>query len=73
MGLGLSEIVIIILAVAILLFGGKKVVELARGMGRASGEFKKAKMEVERELNEERSSTENSSPTSETEDKGKEM
>jgi len=54
MGLGLPEIVIIILAVAILLFGGKKIVELSRSMGRASGEFKKAKMEVERELKDEK-------------------
>jgi sec-independent protein translocase protein TatA len=50
MGLGLSEIVIIVIAIAILLFGGKKVTELSRSMGRASGEFKKAKREVEREL-----------------------
>jgi len=53
MGLGIPEVVIIIVAVAVLLFGGKKVVELARGMGRASGEFKKAKMDVERELKQE--------------------
>lgn len=52
MGLGISEIVIILLAVTILLFGGKKVVELARGLGRASGEYKKAKTEVENEIKE---------------------
>lgn len=50
MGLGIPEIVIIGLAIVVLLFGGKKVVELARGLGRATGEFKKAKREVEDEL-----------------------
>jgi Sec-independent protein secretion pathway components len=52
MGLGLPEIIIIIVAAAVLLFGGKKIIELSRSMGRASGEFKKARREVERELTE---------------------
>jgi sec-independent protein translocase protein TatA len=50
MGLGIPEIVIIGLAIAVLLFGGKKITELARSLGSASGEFKKAKKDVEREL-----------------------
>lgn len=49
-GLGVSEIIIILLAIGILMFGGKKIVELARSMGRVSGEFKKGKQEIEREL-----------------------
>lgn len=49
-GLGLPEIAIIALAVGILFFGGKKITELARSMGRASGEFKKGRKEVEEEL-----------------------
>lgn len=49
-GLGLPEILVIAIAAAVLLFGGKKIVELARSMGRVSGEFKKGKHEVEREL-----------------------
>ena len=51
-GLGFPEIIIILIAVVILFFGGKKLSELARGVGRFSGEFKKGKMEVEKELKE---------------------
>ncbi len=50
--LGISEIVIILVVVLVVLFGGKKVVELARGMGRFTGEFKKGKIEMEKELEE---------------------
>lgn len=48
--LGIGEIIIILVVAVAVLFGGKKVVELARGMGRFTGEFKKGKMEVEEEL-----------------------
>ena len=48
--LGIGEIIIILVVVVMVFFGGKKVVELARGMGRFTGEFKKGKMEVEKEL-----------------------
>lgn len=51
-GLGLPEITIIIVAVVVLFFGGKKVSELARGAGRFSGEYRKGKAEVEKELKE---------------------
>lgn len=49
-GLGMPEIIIILLGIAILFFGGNKIVELARSMGRVSGEFKKGKQEVAAEL-----------------------
>jgi sec-independent protein translocase protein TatA len=39
-----------ILAVALLLFGGSKIPELARGLGKAKREFKKASEEVESEV-----------------------
>jgi sec-independent protein translocase protein TatA len=51
-GLGLSEIIIILVVIIVLFFGGKKITELAKGMGRFSGEFKKGKMEIEKELKE---------------------
>jgi len=48
--LGINEMVIIVLAIVLLLVGSKKIPELARAMGRALGEFKRGKMEIEREL-----------------------
>jgi sec-independent protein translocase protein TatA len=41
---------IVILLICLLLFGSKKLPELARGMGEAFKEFHKAKDEIEREL-----------------------
>ena len=42
MGLSTTEILVIVILV-LLLFGAKKIPELARSLGRASYEFKKAK------------------------------
>jgi sec-independent protein translocase protein TatA len=39
-----------ILVVVVLLFGAKKLPELARGLGQSLGEFKKARDEFEREI-----------------------
>lgn len=52
MSLGLTEILILIVAAGILFFGGKKISELGRALGRFAGEFKKGKMEVEKEIEE---------------------
>jgi TatA/E family protein of Tat protein translocase len=41
---------VIILVVVMLLFGAKKIPELARGIGKSMGEFKKAKTDFEKEL-----------------------
>lgn len=49
-GLGLPEIAIILIVLAIFFFGGEKVLGMARGMGKAMGEFKKGKDEIEQEL-----------------------
>jgi len=43
---------LIILLIAILLFGASKVPKLARSSGKAIGEFKKGREEVEQELEE---------------------
>ena len=51
-GLGLPEIIIIALAVLVFFFGSKKIAELARGLGRFSGEYKKSKLEIEQEMRE---------------------
>ena len=50
MNLGPWEIVPIILVV-ILIFGGKKLPELARGLGKGLKEFRKVKKEITDEVN----------------------
>tara|TARA_B100000959_G_C14757131_1_gene531726 strand:- start:427 stop:594 length:168 start_codon:yes stop_codon:yes gene_type:complete len=49
MSLGPWEIVLIILAI-ILIFGGKKLPELARGLGQGIREFKKTTQEIKDEV-----------------------
>ena len=49
MNLGGQEM-ILIFVVVLLLFGAKKIPELARGLGKSMGEFKKAREEFEREI-----------------------
>ena len=47
--IGTSEL-ILILIVALFLFGPNKLPELARSLGKAAGEFKKAQLETEHEI-----------------------
>ena len=47
--LGHQEMLIIFLIV-LLLFGAKKLPELAKGLGKSAGEFKKARTEFEDEI-----------------------
>ena len=49
MSLGPWEIVLIILVI-ILIFGGKKIPELARGLGKGLREFKKTTREIKDEV-----------------------
>jgi sec-independent protein translocase protein TatA len=59
---GTMEILLIVVAI-IILFGASKIPELARSLGKATGEFKKAKSETERELRDvEKSIKESKSP-----------
>ena len=50
MSLGAMEITIIFIIV-LLLFGGKKLPELAKGLGKGIKEFKKAKNDISEEIN----------------------
>ncbi len=51
MSLGITEITLI-LVVILLLFGGKRIPELARALGKASYEYKKAKSLIKKEADE---------------------
>ena len=44
------EWIIVIVAVILFLFGAKKIPELARGLGKATGEFNRGKYLVQREM-----------------------
>ena len=45
---GIGEIVFI-LVIVVLVFGAKRIPEIAKALGRAAHEFKKAKTEIEKE------------------------
>ena len=49
--LGAGEIILIVLVI-LLLFGAKKIPELARGIGKGMSEFKKGLKDVEKEIKE---------------------
>ncbi len=51
---GLEWAIVLIAIVVVFAFGGKKLPELARSLGRAKGEFERGKRDIERELREER-------------------
>ncbi len=55
---GFEWIILLIIIAVLLLFGPQKLPELARGVGRALGEFRRGKMEVERQISEELSTLE---------------
>lgn len=48
--------IVIILVVLLLLFGGKKIPELMRGIGQGMNEFKKARKDADKEIEEGKSS-----------------
>ena len=50
MQIGGSEWIWLIFLAVLLLFGPTKLPELARGLGKAMGEFQKGKAEIEREI-----------------------
>jgi len=54
--------IILILLVVLLLFGGKKIPELMRGLGKGVREFNDAKHNVRKELEQEKEERENHVP-----------
>ncbi|MEM0131585.1 MAG: twin-arginine translocase TatA/TatE family subunit [Saccharolobus sp.] len=45
-----SDIIILLVVIAVLFFGSSKIPELFRSLGRAMGEFKKGRLEAEMEI-----------------------
>lgn len=65
MGFGTQEIILIIIVILIL-FGGKKIPELMRGLGRGVREFNDAKTNVRREIEDGLTEKERNTTTSST-------
>jgi sec-independent protein translocase protein TatA len=65
MGFGTQEIILIIIVILIL-FGGKKIPELMRGLGRGVREFNDAKSNVRREIEDGLTEKERTNTTSST-------
>lgn len=68
MSLGVSEI-LLILVVILVLFGGKRIPELARALGKAQYEYKKAKEMLQNEAQELKDSVEKAAAEAEKKDK----
>ncbi len=47
-----ENVIIAVVIIGVLIFGAKKIPELARTFGKAKGEFDKGKIEAEKELKE---------------------
>ena len=47
-----ENIIIVVVVIGVLIFGAKKIPELARTFGKAKGEFEKGRIESEKELKE---------------------
>ena len=59
-----SDIIVLVIILAVLFFGAAKIPELFRALGRAKGEFKKGELEAEMELNQMKANTYSSGNTS---------
>ena len=57
--------VIIVLVLILLLFGAKRIPKLAKSIGQATGEFKKGRLESEKEISDAKKSSEEDTPSKE--------
>jgi len=48
--LGSTEIIVLVVVIGVLIFGAKKIPELAKTFGKAKGEFEQGKIEGDKEL-----------------------
>ena len=63
--LGSTEIIILVVVIGVLIFGAKKIPELAKTFGKAKGEFEKGKIEADKDLKEFKDEIDNSSKNKE--------
>lgn len=47
-----ENVIIVVVIIAVLVFGAKKIPELARTFGKAKGEYEKGRIEADKELKE---------------------
>ena len=45
-----TEIIVLVVVIGVLIFGAKKIPQLAKTFGKAKGEFEKGKIEADKEL-----------------------
>ena len=57
--------VIIVLVLILLLFGAKRIPNLAKSIGQATGELKKGRLESEKEISDAKKSSEEDTPSKE--------
>lgn len=50
LGLGVNEIIMIGVVIMVLFYGSDKMLDIAKSAGRITGEYKKGKIEAEKEL-----------------------
>ena len=68
-----TDIIALVIILAVLFFGSTKIPELFRALGRAKGEFKKGELEAEMELNQMKANTQASGNSSDLDSKIKEL
>ena len=57
--LGSTEIIVLVVVIGVLIFGAKKIPELAKTFGKAKGEFEKGKIQGDKELKDFKSEVDN--------------
>lgn len=64
--IGGQELIIVVIIAAVLIFGAKKIPELAKTFGKAKGEYEKGKIEGDKELAEFKKESKESDESSES-------
>jgi len=64
--LGSTEIIVLVVVIGVLIFGAKKIPELAKTFGKAKGEFEKGKIEADKDLKEFKEEVDNASKNKES-------